>query len=238
MVYKIADLYIDIYGSCDYIYSYCEKFLCKDYPRIDFKVEVTREEAFSELPNGIVPLASTQMERVHAELNAIYRKICSRALEYDAFLMHGALIEYEGRGYLFTAQSGTGKTTHINLWKKAFGEDKVTVINGDKPILRFIDGKLYAYGTPWSGKEGYYTTDRVELNALCFVKRNKDNCIQRVNDTEVLPLIFSQIMLTDSANLEKQLELVDRMLQKVSLHVLRCNMDVEAAHVAYNGMKS
>ncbi len=169
---------------------------------------------------------------------ALYRKICAYALEHDAFLMHGALIEYEGRGYLFTATSGTGKTTHIRLWQELFGEDKVTIVNGDKPIIRFIDGKVYAYGTPWNGKEHYGTSGRVELHAICFVERDENNSIRRIPSEAGVPRLFSQIMISDSTDLAKQLELADRLVENVPMYLLKCNITTDAARVAYEGMRA
>lgn len=166
----------------------------------------------------------------------IYRSICAYALAHDAFLMHCAVIEYEGRGYAFAAQSGTGKTTHIRLWQQLFGEDKVTIVNGDKPLLRLIDGVFYAYGTPWCGKEGFNTNTRVPLNGLCFIERGTQNSIRRISDEEAIPHLFSQIMVTDSTDLAKQMELADSLLGKVPCYLLTCNMEIDAARVAYDGM--
>ena len=237
MVFKIADIYIEIESSRRLVYDYCRDYFCKEYPRIDFKVCVTEEEVFAELPNGISRENASERALLASELSAIYRKICEKMLEYDAFLMHGALIEYEGRGYLFAAKSGMGKTTHISLWKKVFGEDKVTIVNGDKPILRLVDGKIYAYGTPWCGKEGFNVNTKVNLSAICFIERAADNSIVRISDVEALPRLLAQIMLTDSGNLPKQLELIDSLFEDTPTYLLKCNMEDEAARVSYNGMQ-
>ena len=166
----------------------------------------------------------------------IYRRICTYALAHNAFLMHCAVIEYEGRGYAFSAPSGTGKTTHIRLWQKAFGADRVTVVNGEKPILRLIDGVFYAYGTPWCGKEGYNKNTRVPLAGLCFVTRGAENRIRPMSADEAIPHLFSQIMVSDSPDLARQMELADALLGKVPCYLLACNMDPAAAEVALRGM--
>ncbi len=168
----------------------------------------------------------------------VYRRICAYALAHDAFLMHCAVIEYEGRGYAFSAPSGTGKTTHIRLWKQVFGADRVTVVNGDKPILRLIDGVFYAYGTPWCGKEGYNTNTRVPLAALCFVTRGAENRIRPMTAEEAIPHLFSQIMVVDSSDLARQMELADALLCSVPCYLLACNMSPAAAEVAYRGMRT
>jgi len=73
--------------------------------------------------------------------------------EYRRLQTHGVAIEYDGKAYIFSASSGTGKSTRAFLWQKYLGENKVTIINGDKPILWFKDDEILACGSPWSGKE-------------------------------------------------------------------------------------
>lgn len=235
MVYKIADFYFDIKklrGDTAYI---AQSYLCDDYPRIDALIFATEKNVEYEKEMA-VKYNEPAVSDAQYESLAMYRKICAYALEQDAFLMHGAVIEYEGRGYAFLATSGTGKTTHIRQWKEAFGDDKVTIINGDKPILRFLDGKVYAYGTPWNGKEHYGTNGRVELSGICFVNRAEKNSIRLLTPEEAVPLLFSQIMIVDSSNLARQLELADMLVQKVHMYSLNCNISHEAAKVAYHGM--
>ena len=158
-------------------------------------------------------------------------------MAYDAFLMHCAVIGYEGRGYAFSAPSGTGKTTHIRLWQQVFGADKVQIVNGDKPILRRFGDTFYAYGTPWCGKEGYNTNTRVPLAGLCFVERWTENSIRRMTVEEAVPHLFTQIMVGDSPDLGRQMELADALLTDVPCYLLRCNMDPAAAVAARDGMQ-
>ena len=66
---------------------------------------------------------------------------------YGAFLMHAAVVEVDGIAYVFTAPSGTGKSTHVQLWLDHFGP-RARVLNGDKPLFRFEGNTLYACGTP------------------------------------------------------------------------------------------
>ena len=156
-------------------------------------------------------------------------------MDYDILLYHGSVIAVDGEGYLFTAKSGTGKSTHTALWRRVLG-DRAIMINDDKPIVRYVDGDFYVYGTPWNGKEHYGTTGRTELKALCFVERALDNSIARVSADEAIPRLLGQIMIRDSTNLAKQLELIDLFLQKVPTYNIKCTISPEAAKVAYEGM--
>lgn len=236
MIYKIADFYIEINTIFNSIDNLCKKYLADSCATPDFTVSTTRDdikyEKNASLENGdpLIPYPH------YYEPFAVYRKICAEVLKRNAFLMHGAVIEYEGNGYIFTAPSGTGKTTHIRLWQKVFGEDKVTIINGDKPLIRFIDGDVYAYGTPWCGKEGYNENARVPLKGICIVTRSEKDSILPLSSEEAIPALFSQIMICDSADLSKQLELLNDFIEKVPVYRLECTMNENAALVAYNGL--
>lgn len=239
MIIKVADFYFRIISYSSATSAICQDFAIwdkKDVERIDMDILLTDEDI--ERENLISAENGIESSREMNESLAIYRKICGYALQRDAFFMHGAVIEYQGKGYMFTAMSGTGKTTHIMQWKKAFGDENVTVINGDKPIIRFVGGKAYAYGTPWNGKEHLGINGKVELSGICFLRRGAENSIRRITAEKAIPLLFSQIMITDSSDLAKQLELVDKLVEKVPLYLLECNISEEAARVSYEGMSN
>ena len=237
MIYKIADFIFDIESYSETFADFCKDYVCNDAKEVDCKIVITKEDIKREIEYTIQSGEETPVfSRSSYDILAVCRKICAYVLEHNAFLMHCAVIKYNNKGYAFTAQSGTGKTTHIMLWKEKFGEENVTIINGDKPILRYIDGKFYAYGTPWNGKEGYGVNDRVELKGISFVHRAKENSVERISIETAVPLLFSQIMVSDSTDLVAQLELVDLLVEKVPMYKLNCNMSVEAAEVAYKAM--
>ena len=120
-------------------YAFTER-LCADYianvspDECSFSISATPEEITAENSDG------GTFSPAYCESLALYRKICTRMLDYDAFLLHAAVVSYEGRGFAFAAKSGTGKSTHVAQWMRALGGD-VTVVNGDKPILRWRNGE-------------------------------------------------------------------------------------------------
>ncbi len=228
---KIADFVIEI----DNRYSFIER-MCVGYEtdeeNVDFRVCCTDKELERERE-----LCGDGYTEGYMESLCIYRQICEAVLERDAFLMHSAVIEMDGHAYAFLAKSGTGKSTHISLWRKNFGE-RVTVINGDKPLYRFIDGALYAYGTPWCGKEGWNTNTRAPLKAICYIERNGENSIEKISSADSSLRVMRQILMPKSAPLAmKTLELIDRMLREIPSYVLKCNISDEASMVAYDAMK-
>ena len=123
------------------------------------------------------------------------------------------------------------------MWRKRFGND-VKIVNGDKPILRFAeDGRLFAYGTPWCGKEGLNRNVSVPLKAICFIERAKENTIKRIAPSDALMRVFHQILSPDTVEaVDTLFPLLDRTLEQIPCYVLGCNISEEAAEVAFNGM--
>ena len=230
---RIADLNICINNKYDYLEKLCRDYTVEKTEAPDMTVSVTDEQIAHE-----VSIAETQVSAGYAEGVCVYREICKRLpVEFGAYLFHSAVIEYKGDGFAFAAKSGTGKSTHISLWRKRFGSE-VHVVNGDKPIMRFVGDKLYAYGTPWCGKEGWQNNTSVPLKALCFVERSENNRIRRIGADEAVMLMFHQILTpSDLETVEALFPLLDRTLREVPCYVLGCNISEEAAEVAYNGMK-
>ena len=230
---RIADLNICIDNKYDYLEKLCRDYTVEKTEAPDMTVSVTDEQIAHE-----VSIAETQVSAGYAEGVCVYREICKRLpVEFGAYLFHSAVIEYKGDGFAFAAKSGTGKSTHISLWRKRFGSE-VHVVNGDKPIMRFVGDKLYAYGTPWCGKEGWQNNTSVPLKALCFVERSENNRIRRIGADEAVMLMFHQILTpSDLETVEALFPLLDRTLREVPCYVLGCNISEEAAEVAYNGMK-
>lgn len=228
---KIADTIFKINN----IYSYVER-LCRDYiyEGDDFDYEIfSTEELIDEEQKK---LAEEGWSREYLENITVYRAIAMKFLECDAFVMHAAVIAIGDKAYAFTAKSGTGKSTHIRLWRKLRGEE-VYVVNGDKPVMRFIDGKLYAYGTPWCGKEMWNTNTKAELDGICFLHRGEKNKIYPFTPGEASSLVIKQVFLPkDALGVIRTFDMVDKMLNITKLWKLECNISLEAAEVAYNAM--
>ena len=230
---KIADLKIRIRNKYNYVFALCKNYLTEECDDVDLDISVSEEQISKEVAE-----AEISVSEAYAECVCVYRNICNELpLRFESYLLHCALIEYEGRGYAFAAKSGTGKSTHISLWKKVFG-DKVRIINGDKPILRYINGAFIAYGTPWCGKEGFEVNASVPLSAICFIERSKDNSISDLTTDEAVLRLFHQILQPkDTGTVDALFPLLDATLRTVPCYLLKCNMEDEAAVVAYNGMK-
>ena len=206
--------------------------LCRDYAAADserdFSVCVSDKDLEEERE-----MADGEYSDAYIESIAAYRKIAERIPDYDAFVFHGAVIAHEGRAYAVTARSGVGKTTHLRLWLQAFG-DKVHILNGDKPILRVINGTVYAAGTPWRGKENYGINEMLPLHGIAFLERSEENFAKAVSPSDALVPLISQIYLPRSPRgASLVLSVANKVISTVPLYRLGVNMDIKAAHVAF-----
>ena len=238
--YKMADKIIEVTSIYEKVHEYCKGYEYEGIP--DFSVCITQAdidfEAEKELKSAEIekrePIRSTDDYR---EELAVYRKIAEKMPDYDTVLFHGSVIAVNGEGFLFTAKSGTGKSTHTRLWREYLGE-KAVMVNDDKPLLKITDSGVIAYGTPYNGKHRLGCNMSVPLKAICILTRGVQNSIKPISKTEAYTMLLQQVYRPqDILQMTKTLELVDIMAENVGLYKLACNMDIEAAEVAYNGMK-
>ena len=260
---RLAGQLFTICPVCDYIREYCKDYIVADVTGqsgiADGDTEYTSSGVGDITTESVTRIRITQsdidFEReksaredikegipirhfsdAYLETLAVYRKIADRLLSCDTLLFHGSVIAVDGEGYLFTAKSGTGKSTHTRLWREYFGE-RAVMVNDDKPLLRITDSGVTAYGTPWDGKHRLSTNTAVPLKGICILTRDTTNHIEPAEPHAAYPMIVQQTNRSLSADGMKQtLSLIDRMLNVVPVYRLGCNMDIEAARVAYEGM--
>lgn len=229
---KLAGIVIDIRGQYDYLKECCRDYLTEEAAELE--IEITEQDILAEC-------ADKEAEKFgfpYLETLAVLRKIADLMPEYNRFLMHGAVLSWKGEGYMFTAPSGTGKSTHVALWKKYLGED-VRIINGDKPILIVDEKEVYVCGTPWAGKEHWQTNTSVPLRGICFLKRGKQNQIRQVAAPEALPLLMGQVYYTgDAAMAKRTLELLDVVFQNVPMYLLECDISEAAVKCSFNALRN
>lgn len=244
-IIKLAGQYFEICPVCDYIKEYCKEYIV-DKTVADVKsfriiasqedIDFERDKSAREDRKEGIPVR--QFSDAYLETLAVYRKIADKLLSCDTLLFHGSVVSVDGEGYLFTAKSGTGKSTHTCLWREYFGE-RAVMVNDDKPLLHITDVGVTVYGTPWDGKHRLSTNIAVPLKGICILTRDEKNHIEPVKPRDVYPLMIQQTNRTCTADgMRQTLSLIDRMLAVVPLYRLGCNMEREAAKVAYEGMKN
>lgn len=225
---KVADF--NVKANCDFeFYDFTFPYPQNIEPDIEFDVVMDDIFRYREITKA-------NTSKFTCAWQVALEKISQQLPVQNAFLLHSATFEIDGQGIGFSAKSGTGKTTHMLNWQKLLG-DKMTVVNGDKPIIRFFDDEPetpYAYGTPWNGKERFGNNSRTPLKHVCFIERSETNYVTTLDKADAISRIMKQVYIPkDPVALATTLSLVDKLLSSCKLWVIHCNMEPESAEVAY-----
>ena len=239
-LYRFAGRTIQVTSLYQEVHDYCREYRTSGTP--DFEVVTSQADIdFEREKSAKEDRAEGRPVRDYSdwylEELAVYRKIAERMPDDDTFLFHGSCVAVDGVGYLFTAKSGTGKSTHTRLWRELLGT-RAVMVNDDKPLIHVTDNGVNVYGTPWDGKHRLSNNIAVSLKAICILERAERNVIQQISIGEIYPMLLQQVYRPmDSGAMLKTLELLDRLAEQVRFCRLRCNMELEAAQVAFDGMK-
>ena len=227
MLCKIADLITEVPEAGDLV-PRCGAYRYDGELGADI---VIRTEDFR--PDAWKPL--TGNDYVYCESGSHFH---FQLLKHGGMMLHSSAVVVDNRAYLFSAPSGTGKSTHTRLWQQIFG-DKAQVINDDKPALRCIDGIWYAYGTPWCGKDGINVNRKVPLAGICFLKQAPHNRIRRLTSAEAVQNIIWQTMrrFRLAENLDRMLNQVDSLVRSVPVFELENLPEPEAVRLSYETMR-
>ncbi len=206
----------------------CKDYMCEKPDKVDI---VIARESFN-YSGKYVELSREEAYYLQAGW-LFYRNL----LDYNGFYLHSSAVELDGYAYLFSGPCGTGKSTHTRLWQKEFGQ-KARVFNDDKPALRRLDGRWYAYGTPFCGKDDININIKVPLGAICFLKQADHNSIRRLTPAEAVQKIFTQTFykFNNPERLEKMVRLVEDVVRTTPVFELENRPEAAAAQLSYTTM--
>ncbi len=176
------------------------------------------------------------------EYNELCRSCSDALLPFGAAVFHALAFKWEGKAWLITAPSGTGKTTHYIRWKQQFSNE-LTIMNGDKPIIRANDdGSITVHPSPWYGKEGMHRHDSAPLGGIVLLEQQRENVIRRldpkVNDASLIGRLFAQFLFTCAD--QRQVDLAARLeekLLKYPIWLLQNLGDAESARLCRDALK-
>ncbi|MBR3160968.1 MAG: hypothetical protein IKF14_17930 [Atopobiaceae bacterium] len=213
-------------------------YQCAEEP--DFSVRTTQDDIDFERSRSEAAASAathaTAFTDAYLETLAVYRKIAEVMPLRGVVLVHGSCVAVDGEAFLFCAPSGTGKSTHVRLWRELLGS-RATMVNDDKPLVRVAATGAIAYGTPWDGKHRLSSNMAVPLRAVCLLSRADENHIERVMTADAYTLLLRHVYRPlDAEALVATLDLVDCLAASVELWRLRCNMEKEAAQLSYAAM--
>ena len=147
---------------------------------------------------------------------------------FDAFSLHSSLVRrQEGDAILFTAPCGTGKSTQAALWERYAGAD---TLNGDRSLLRAVDGVWTAFGSPFAGSSGIYRKESAPVRALVVLRQAPENSICRLRAAEAFRAIYSESVLPrwHTETHQRVIELITAIVNAVPVYRLACTPDERA----------
>ena len=231
MKYRIANVIMEYTPFGETLTAQSKAYQVEDEQETDIKISFM--EGFIEAKQKECPhLSISDIEYIYAG-SQFYNQL----LAFNGFMLHSSAVAVDGNAYLFSAASGTGKSSHTGLWQELFGE-RASIINDDKPAIRIEDGDCYVYGTPFSGKTDKNLNVKVPLKGICILERGMENKVQRISDKEAIFYILDQtIRPRDEKMMEQLIEILSQVLEVTPVYRMQCNISLEAAQLAYDTMK-
>ncbi len=235
---SLAGIFIGISDLYPSTKRFFREYLCDASPQFFIIVrpeDIVYERKQAVLQNTREGLNIYCYKDWYLETLAIQRKIAERLFDLDIVLLHGSVIALEGKAYMFTAPSGTGKTTHMLRWLDLFPQ--AHVLNGDKPFLKVKANKTWACGTPWRGKEQYGENEILPLKAICTLEQGVTNQIRSISFDEAIGNLLGQMYRPEGSDkMIQTLRLCETMANSVKFYHLKCNMEQEAAIISSRAM--
>ncbi|MBQ6261893.1 MAG: hypothetical protein IJK58_00045 [Clostridia bacterium] len=219
--------------------TFFRDFLSEEDPR--FCVQPTDAD-FERIISDFKRARSTDLglflpkTEVKVENLAIHSLLAEKLVAENVLLMHGSAVRSDGEAIVFTAKSGTGKSTHTRLWRETFG-DRVVMINDDKPLLRIEEDRVTVCGSPWRGKHRLGSNISAPLKAIVKLERAPVNRIGPMERADAFQLLTGHaFMSNDPPTAMRIIGMEKRLLDMTDFYVLGCNTDPEAARVARDGI--
>ena len=223
---KIVDIVLEINAFNETTKRYCQNFLSDENEK--YIITMTEEDLVNESSNS-----ENGKVYVNEEISALYRKIADLFVEENIVVFHGSSFMVDNQGYIITARSGVGKSTHSRLLKQLLGEG-FKYINDDKPLIKVSDN-ITIYSSPWNGKERRGNNISAPLKAILFLSRGETNSYRKiVNKEEIYIKMLSQIYLPkEKFKREKALIIADKLLKNVNFYEINVTKDIESAKMTY-----
>ena len=226
MIYEIAGLKVEMEPKFGRLTRQSESYRSSGEPVLTVKPDPYDEAR-------VVMDRPSEGEREYICCSAAF---CRQIVRHGRFFLHASAVVYEGEAYLFSAPSGTGKSTHTAFWKKLFPESNI--LNDDKPVICPGQEQITAWGTPFAGKTDLQVNRGVPLKGICFLKQGSENQIQQVSEDQALALMLENTYRPRSNDRMNQLlDMMEQVLMQMKIYEMSCTKELEAAELSYRVMK-
>ena len=179
-------------------------------------------------------LGETWSQRNYGLNNALMMSYAFSSADQLTMLMHASVIRHQGKGYLMTAPSGTGKSTHTRLWYDNIpGCD---LMNDDNPVVRIVKGEAIVYGSPWSGKTRCYRNIQAPVGGIVRIQQRPENSIRKLSPLQAFSNLLPAIsnMKWDERVYKGVCDGISELIRLCGMYELGCLPDAAAAHLCHD----
>ena len=238
-IYRFAGHCVEIGSVFSRVHEMCAPYRSDgrpEYAVLTTDEDIGRERERADAQDRAEGRQPSRSSDAYLETLAVYRRLADCLLDENILLYHGSAIAVDGMGYLFSAKSGIGKSTHARLWRELLGE-RAVMINDDKPFLEITGEGVTVWGTPWDGKHHLSSNISAPLRAVCLLEQGAEDHIEPISAREAWPALWRQSYRpTDPEKLRRALAMVESLSKHIRLYRLRCTPDIHAARLAYETM--
>ena len=226
MIYEIAGLKVEMEPKFGHLTRQSESYRSSGEPVMEVKPNPYDEAR-------VVMKRPSEGEREYICCSAAF---CRKIVRHERFFLHASAVVYEGEAYLFSAPSGTGKSTHTAFWRKLF--PKSYILNDDKPVIWPESEQITVWGTPFAGKTNLQVNRGVPLKGICFLKQGSENQIQQVTGDQALALMLNNTWRPRSnEEMNCLLDMMEQVVSQAAIYEMSCTRELEAAELSYRVMK-
>lgn len=153
-------------------------------------------------------------------------------LYHKVIYIHSSAIAINGEGVVFSAPSGTGKSTHTALWQKYYNAE---IVNDDAPFISVDADNIILHGAPWAGASGINQNVSVPLKAIVFLEQAPENSIEKLASLQAIQYLMRELIKPcDRELVDRVYTMLNLIIAGVPCYLLKCTPEKEAADVAYN----
>lgn len=158
-------------------------------------------------------------------------------LHFQGLVIHASTLKWRDKGIMFSAPSGTGKSTQVKLWQEY--KENVTVLNDDNPAVNFVDEIPYVHGTPWSGTSNINSNESAPLSAIILLEQSPINTIRKLTTQEAIIQFMPRVFLPyfNQELMQNAVDIFEKVVSSVPVYLLKCRPDKEAVELVYECLK-
>lgn len=156
-------------------------------------------------------------------------------LPQDILVLHSSYIIYNNNAIVFTAPSGTGKSTQADLWKQYKGAE---VINGDRSIMKLTDDAVQSYSLPFCGSSGINLNKTAPLAGIILIEQAPENSVQKCPPAQAIRKLYSECSINhwNPNSIESSFQIIEKIVERVPVYILKCTISEEAVNLVHNAL--